>query len=107
MIEYRGYTGTFEYDPELELLAGHVVDLSDEIYFEGESVTELKSSMYRAVDHYLAVCEERGDTPDKSYSGQLRLRMDPELHRSVAIAASTAGKSLNTWIVEALEGVRH
>ena len=27
MIEYRGYTGTFEYDPELELLAGHVTDL--------------------------------------------------------------------------------
>ena len=61
MIEYRGYTGTFEYDPELELLAGHVIDLRDEIYFEGESVTELKSSMHRAVDHYLAVCEERGD----------------------------------------------
>jgi len=26
MIEYRGYTGTFEYDPALELLAGHVID---------------------------------------------------------------------------------
>jgi len=107
MIEYRGYTGTFEYDPELELLAGHVLDLRDEIYFEGESVTELKASMHRAVEHYLAVCEERGDAPDKPFSGQLRLRMDPELHRSVVIAASTAGKSLNTWIVDTLEGVTH
>ncbi len=107
MIEYKGYTGTFEYDPGLELLAGHVIDLRDEIYFEGESVTELKSSMRRAVDHYLAVCNERGDAPDKSYSGQLRLRMDPQLHRSVVIAASMAGKSLNTWIVEALEGAAH
>ncbi len=107
MIEYKGYTGTFEYDPELELLAGHVIDLRDEIYFEGESVTELKSSMHRAVDHYLAVCNERGDAPDKPFSGQLRLRMDPQLHRSVVIAASTAGKSLNTWIVEALEGAAH
>ena len=107
MIEYKGFTGTFEYDPELELLAGHVIDLRDEIYFEGESVTELKASMHRAVDHYLAVCNERGDTPDKSFSGQLRLRMDPQLHRSVTIAASTAGKSLNTWIVEALEGAAH
>ena len=107
MIEYKGYTGTFEYDPELELLAGHVIDLLDEVYFEGESVTELKASMHRAVDHYLVVCNERGDTPDKPFSGQLRLRMDPQLHRSVAIAASTAGKSLNTWIVEALEGTAH
>ena len=31
MIEYRRYTGTFEYDPELELLAGHVIDLRDEV----------------------------------------------------------------------------
>ena len=107
MIEYRGYTGTFEYDPALELLAGHVIDLRDEIYFEGESVAELKSSMHRAVDHYLTVCKERGEAPDKPFSGQLRLRMDPQLHRSVAIAASTAGKSLNTWIVEALEGAIH
>ncbi len=107
MIEYKGYTGTFDYDPELELLAGHVIDLRDEIYFEGESVSELKSSMHRAIDHYLAVCNERGDTPEKPFSGQLRLRMDPKLHRSVAVAASTAGKSLNTWIVEALEGAAH
>ena len=51
MVEQRGYTGTFKYDPELEPLAGHVIDLQDEIYFEGECVTELKSSMHRAVDH--------------------------------------------------------
>ena len=63
--------------------------------------------MHRAVDHYLTVCKERGEAPDKPFSGQLRLRMDPQLHRSVAIAASTAGKSLNTWIVEALEGAIH
>ncbi|MCH7855230.1 MAG: toxin-antitoxin system HicB family antitoxin [Gemmatimonadetes bacterium] len=55
----------------------------------------------------MAVCDERGDTPDKPFSGQLRLRMDPQLHRSLAIAASTAGKNLNTWIVEALEGAAH
>ena len=66
--------------------------MRDEIYFEGESVMELKASVHRAVDHYLAVCKERGEAPDKPFSGQLRLRMDPDLHRSVAIAASTAGK---------------
>lgn len=32
--------------------------------------------MYRAIDHDLAVCEERGDTPDKPFSGQLQLRRD-------------------------------
>ena len=61
MIEYKGYTGTFEYDNEIETFAGHVVDLRDEIYFEGHSVEELKRSMERAVDQYIMVCEKRGE----------------------------------------------
>jgi len=51
MIEYKGYTGVFEFDPELRLFTGHVVDLRDEIYFEGDSVESLEASMHRAVDH--------------------------------------------------------
>ncbi len=49
MIEYKGYTGVFEFDTELELFSGFVVDLRDQIYFEGESVEQLKASMHRAV----------------------------------------------------------
>ena len=104
MIAYKGYSGVFEYDPEIETFAGHVIDLRGEIYFEGRSIDELKASMARAVEHYLEACEKWGDDPERPFSGQLRLRMDPQLHRSVAIAASTAGKSLNTWIVEAIQG---
>ena len=101
-MEYKGYTGVFEYDPEFEILAGHVVDLRDQIYFEGTSIDELKASMCTVVDHYLEVCAERGEEPEKPFSGQLRLRMDPELHREVAIASSTQGVSINTWILAAL-----
>jgi len=35
MIEYKGYTGVVEFDPELSLFAGHMIDLRDEIHFEG------------------------------------------------------------------------
>jgi len=49
MLVYKGYTGVFEFDAELEVFAGHVVDLRDQIYFEGESVEELKTSMQRTV----------------------------------------------------------
>ncbi|NIW37524.1 MAG: toxin-antitoxin system HicB family antitoxin, partial [Gemmatimonadetes bacterium] len=61
MIDYKGYTGVFDYDPEAECFSGHVVDLRDEIYFEGASVPALKASLKRAVDHYLIVCEQRGE----------------------------------------------
>ena len=103
MIEHRGYTGVFEYDPEIEVFAGHVIDLRDEIYFEGDSVDELKASMGRAVDQYLAVCKKRGEDPARPFSGQLRVRMDSRLHQRAAVLAAASGVSLNTLVVQALE----
>jgi predicted HicB family RNase H-like nuclease len=47
MIEYKGYTAVVDFDPELRLFTGHVIDLRDEIYFEGESVESLEASMRR------------------------------------------------------------
>ena len=99
MIEYKGYTGVFEYDPELELFAGFVVDLRDQIYFEGDSVDKLKASMQRAVDHYLEVCAARGEEPEKPFSGKLNLRLGPDLHRAVAVAAAARGESINSWLI--------
>ena len=68
MIQYKGYTGVVEYDPTIERLTGHVVDLKDTIYFEGRSVDEVRESMTRAVDQYLAM--RRPDGPgDRSSRG--------------------------------------
>lgn len=103
MIEYKGYTGVVEFDPELSLFTGHVIDLRDEIYFEGESVQELTASMRRAVDHYLSVCEARGEEPERPFSGKLNLRLGPDLHRAAAIAAAAEGESLNAWLAKLVE----
>ena len=103
MIEYKGYTGVFEFDAELELFSGYVVDLKDEIYFEGESVEQLKASMHRAVDHYLEVCQARDEEPEKPFSGKLNVRLGPELHRAVAVSAASTGRSINSWITHVLK----
>jgi predicted HicB family RNase H-like nuclease len=99
MIEYKGYTGVFEFDTELELFSGFVVDLRDQIYFEGESVDQLKASMQRAVDHYLEVCAARGEEPEKPFSGKLHVRLGTDLHRAVAVAAAARGESINSWLI--------
>jgi len=103
MIEYKGYTGVVEFDPELSLFTGHVIDLRDEIYFEGASVEELTGSMKRAIDHYLSVCEARGEEPERPFSGKLNLRLGPDLHRAAAVAAAGEGESLNTWLTKLVE----
>jgi predicted HicB family RNase H-like nuclease len=103
MIEYQGYTGTIEFDPELRLFTGHVVDLRDEIYFEGDSVEALEASMKRAVDHYLDECRQRGEDPERPFSGKLNVRLGSELHRAAVLAAAAEGESLNNWLVRVVE----
>jgi predicted HicB family RNase H-like nuclease len=98
MIDYKGYTGVFEFDPDLRLFAGHVVDLQDEIYFEGDSVEALEASMRRAVDHYLEVCAARSDEPGRPFSGKLNVRLGSDVHRAAAVAAAVEGESLNAWL---------
>jgi predicted HicB family RNase H-like nuclease len=103
MIEYKGYTGLVQFDPELRSFTGHVIDLRDEIYFEGSSVEELEASMKRAVDHYLAVCAKRREDPERPFSGKLNLRLGTNLHRAAALAAAAEGESLNNWLVRVVE----
>lgn len=103
MIEYKGYVGVFEYDPDDEVFRGRVVNLGkDGITFAGSSVEELKHELVASVDDYLAWCEERGEEPEKPFSGTFLVRADPDLHRAVAVAAARARKSVNAWVTDTL-----
>jgi len=102
MMEHKGYIGKVEFDDEAGIFHGEVINTRDVITFQGESVTELKKAFRDSVDDYLAFCAERGEEPDKPFSGQFVTRIPPELHRKVNVAASLAGKSLNAWVTEQL-----
>lgn len=103
MLEYKGYTGRVEFDDEAMLFHGEVIGLSDMITFQGTSVEELKEEFRDSIDDYLEFCKERGEEPDKPYSGRFVLRLPTELHRAVDMRARYEGKSLNQWILEVLE----
>ena len=100
---YKGYEAVVEYDEDAELFHGEVVNLRDVITFQGRSVDELKSAFAGSVDDYVTFCKERGEEPEKPYSGQFVVRIDPPLHRTLAGAARKAGTSLNKWVATALE----
>jgi predicted HicB family RNase H-like nuclease len=103
MMEYKGYIGKVEFDDQAGIFHGEVVNTRDVITFQGESVAELKKAFRESVDDYLAFCKERGEEPDKPFSGQFVTRIPPELHRQVNLAASLAGKSLNAWVADQLK----
>ncbi len=103
MLNYKGYTGRAEYDDESGLLHGEVLDLRDVVTFQGRSVDDLETAFRDSIDDYLEFCAQRGEVPDKPFSGRLMLRLPPELHRRVYVRAQHEGKSLNQWISEWLE----
>jgi predicted HicB family RNase H-like nuclease len=102
-MTYNGYEAIIEYDEEAELLHGEVMNLRDVITFQGQSVAELKRAFAESVDDYLAFCKERGEEPEKPYSGQFVVRVEPPLHRALVTAAKRAGVSLNKWVSTTLD----
>jgi len=101
MLEYKGYVGTVE--AEDGTFAGRVTGLRDVITFEGETFAEVEQAFRDSIDDYLAFCAERGETPDRPYSGNIPLRIDPETHRRAAARAEAEGVSLNQWIARRIE----
>ena len=105
MMEYKGYFAKVEFDDEANTFHGEVINLSDVITFEGETVDELRKAFNDSVEDYLAFCTERGEDPEKPYSGKFLVRVGPELHKTLVIQARKNGKSLNAWVHDALHRV--
>jgi predicted HicB family RNase H-like nuclease len=103
MMNYKGYAGKAEYDDEAETFYGEVIGLRDVVTFKGYSVKELQKSFKESIDDYLAFCERMGKAPDIPASGKLILRIPPELHSLAAVAAKSEGRSLNTWVADAVK----
>jgi predicted HicB family RNase H-like nuclease len=105
-MTYQGYAAHIEYSDEDGCFIGRVAGIRDIISFHGETVAELRKAFKEAVDFYLTTCAERGENPQKPYSGKLMLRIPPEVHAHAAMMAEAHGKSLNQWAAEVLANAR-
>ena len=105
MMEYKGYIGKVEIDDEVGVLYGEVINVRDVITFEGTSVEEVQQAFHESVDDYLEFCDERGESPEKPFSGKFVLRLPEELHRQAYIQAKLKNKSLNSWVTDVLQSV--
>ena len=103
MIEYKGYIGVVEFDPDLDTFHGAVINTNDVITFYGSSVAELREEIRKSVEEYLEFCREQGREPEEPFSGKLILQTSPELHRRVALEAARRHVSMGTYVQEILE----
>ena len=102
MMEYKGYIGKVEFDDEAEIFHGEVINTRDVITFQGTTVDEIKQAFRDSVDDYLDFCLQLGHEPEKPFTGKFMVRIPPDLHRRIYTSARSAGKSLNSWVVEQL-----
>ncbi|MEW6750884.1 MAG: type II toxin-antitoxin system HicB family antitoxin [Candidatus Latescibacterota bacterium] len=101
-MQHKGYAAKVEYDDEAGIFHGEVLNLRDVITFQGRTVAELRRAFRESVEDYLDFCAERGEAPEKPYSGRFVVRIDPALHKAIATRARLADKSLNAWLQDLL-----
>jgi len=104
-MKYKNYEAAVEFDDEMEMFHGTVINTRDVITFYGKSVAELKREFKVSVEDYLAFCSERGEEPDRPFSGNFVVRISPSLHQRLYSTAKKTGKSLNSLIEEKLASI--
>ena len=70
-------------------------------------VAEVGGVLHEAVDDYLALCEEIGKSPDKEFRGTFNVRINPALHRELALEADKRELSMNQLVEKAIDCYLH
>ncbi len=104
-MTHEGYVATLEIDEAANVIHGRVVNTRATLTFEAQALADLHQAFADTISDYRAWCDERGVQPEKPYSGNLSLRIAPELHRRIAAKAAQSGESINQFIQERLAEV--
>jgi predicted HicB family RNase H-like nuclease len=102
MMQHKGYIGKVEIDSDANLPHGSILGIRDVITFEGRMPLEAERAFRESVEDYLLFCKERGEEPDKPFSGKFVVRIAPKVHRLITAMAESSGMSLNAWINDRL-----
>lgn len=103
MLKYKNYVGHVIFDDEANIFHGEVINTKDVITFQGSTANEVKKAFIDSVEDYLSFCAERGENPEKPFSGKFNVRVSPDLHQKASLCAKEKDMSLNNWVVETIE----
>lgn len=101
-MKYKGYESVIRYSDEDQTFIGEVINTRDILIFDGNNVSEVEASFHAVVDDYIEDCLAESKEPNKPFSGQFVMRINPELHRELFIKAKQAGLSLNAFVSKTL-----
>lgn len=102
-MRYKEYIAKVVYDDEAEIFHGDVINLRDVITFQGKSIKELKQAFIDSIEDYLDFCKERGEEPDKPFSGRFTINLPPDLHKKIVLEIEKSDKNLENWVQDIFE----
>ena len=103
ILEYKGYHTKVEFIAKNHILYGKIEGINDLVTFEASTLDSVEKEFHKAVDDYLAFCEEIGQIPEKEYKGVFNVRIHPDLHRRLSLQADKEEISLNALIERILQ----
>lgn len=107
VITYKGFIGSVHFASEDRVFYGKVEGINDLISFEGKTVDELEEGFKYMVDEHIKDCKKKHLPLEKSYKGNLNIRLAPQLHKKAVHHAALKGISLNQYINEAIRKELH
>ena len=103
IMRYKGYWAEIKYSDEDECFCGKVEGLKNNlIFFEGQTVKELKKDFKDAIDFYLEGCKIENTVPEKQCKGSLNVRLGVDLHTKAKIKSMEEHISINELIKKAV-----
>lgn len=107
IMKINNHKAKIEYDPEIDMFRGEILDLNGGADFYGKNPTELRKEFKKSLKVFLEVCKEKGISPTKKYSGKFNLRISSELHSEIAAQSIADKKSINQWVSDVLLQTLH
>jgi predicted HicB family RNase H-like nuclease len=100
-LRYKDFQGSVDFEDDRLII--RILHIDDLVTTEIDSASTAQAAFAELVEDYLGTCVELGKQPCKPFKGSFNVRVIPELHRQVAMAAAEVGESMNAWISNALE----
>lgn len=103
LLKYKGYTGSVEYSKADQVWYGEILYIVDLVLYEAKSRAELPLRFREAVNGYLDDCIYFGRSPNQPCTGELSVRIGPELHSALMMKALREKRSADDIVREALQ----
>lgn len=104
-MHYKDYYGSVHFEEDDLVFYGKIEFIRALVTYEATDAKGLKKAFEEAVDDYLDTCRKQKIKPEIPFKGSLNVRLGPELHRRIAIAAQQHHLSINKFISEKLNQV--